>query len=159
MRKELYNHNDDGNRGKTFERDLKVKLDKADELSAAGKIDLRYSRKCIECKTGSGELGEVGSKMLKGNSLVIYVPVVDMDAPVEKQEGFVLSRDKFLEILSELELIRTKTSTKGKLIYSIQTIWNHKQNKPHSKKKYEALLDALYENCICTLEEWVQGLK
>ncbi len=159
MRKEMYSAHDDGKMGKTFERDLKVKLERADELSAAGKIDLRYNRKCIECKTGSGELGDAGTKKLKGNSLVIYVPVVDMDAPVEKQEGFVLSRDKFIEILEGLELIRTKKATNGRLVYSIQTIWNHKQGKPHSRKKYEALLDELYDNCICTLEDWVKGLE
>ena len=159
MRKEMYNANDNGAMGKTFERDLKILLNKADQVSAAGKVDLRYNRKCIELKTGSGTLAIEGDKMLKGNSLVIYVPVVDMQAPVEKQEGFLLSRETFITLLTELELIRVKTATNGSKVVAIQTIWNHKQNKPHSKKKFEALLDALYDNCICTLEEWVEGLE
>lgn len=156
MRKEMYKETDCGAMGKTFERDLKMLFGQADKVASPGKTDLRRRYKNIECKTNAGELGEVGGKLIKGSSLVIYVPVVNMELPVEKQEGFLIDRAVFLEILEELELIRTKKSTSGKMKVTIQTIWNHKQNKPHSLKKYNALLDALYERCEMTLEEWVR---
>ena len=156
MRKEMYKDSDCGAMGKTFERDLKVLFGQADKVASPGKADLRRRYKNIECKTNAGELGEVGGKLIKGSSLVIYVPVVNMELPVEKQEGFLIDRAVFLEILEELELIRTKKSTSGKMKVTIQTIWNYKQNKPHSLKKYNALLDALYERCEMTLEEWVR---
>jgi hypothetical protein len=156
MRKEMYSANDCGAFGKTFERDLKVLFGQADKVASPGKTDLRRRYKNIECKTNSGELGELGGKLIKGSSLVAYVPVVNMELPVEKQEGFLIDRVVFLETLDELGLIRTKKSTSGKLKTTIQTVWNYKQNKPHSLKKYNALLDALYERCEMTLEEWVR---
>ena len=156
MRKEMYKETDCGAMGKTFERDLKVLFGQADKVASPGKADLRRRYKYVECKTNAGELGEVGGKLIKGSSLVLYVPVVNMELPVEKQEGFLIDRVVFLETLEELELIRTKKSTSGKMKTTIQTIWNYKQNKPHSLKKYNALLDALYERCEMTLEEWVE---
>ena len=156
MRKELYKETDCGAMGKTFERELKVFFGFADVVASPGKADFRRRYKNHEFKTGSGELGDVGGRLIKGSSVVLYVPVVNMDLPVEKQEGFLVDRAVFLEILEEMELIRTKKSTSGKMKVTIQTIWNHKQNKPHSLKKYNALLDALYERCEMTLEEWVR---
>lgn len=156
MRKEMYKETDCGAMGKTFERDLKVLLGQADKVASQGRADLRRRYKYIECKTNAGELGELGGKLIKGSSLVMYVPVVNMALPVEKQEGFLIDRVEFLEILDELGLIRTKKSTNGKMKTTIQTVWNYKQNKPHSLKKYNALLDALYERCEMTLEEWLE---
>lgn len=156
MRKELYKDTDSGLMGKTFERDLKVFLGYADMVASPGKADLRRRYKNHEFKTGAGELGDVGAKLIKGSSLVLYVPVINMSLPVEKQEGFLIDRAVFLEILEDLELTRIKKSTSGKMKITIQTFWNHKQNKAHSAKKYNALLDALYNNCIMTLEEWIR---
>ena len=156
MRKEMYKSTDDGAMGKTFERDLKVLLGQADKVASPGKADFRRRYKYGESKTGAGELGELGGKLIKGSSFVIYVPVVNMNLPVEKQEGFVLDRATFIETLEELGLIRTKKSTYGTMKVTIQTFWNHSKNKPHSLKKYNALLDALYERCEMTLEEWVR---
>jgi hypothetical protein len=156
MRKEMYKASDDGAMGKTFERDLKVLLGQADKVASPGKADFRKRYKYGEIKTGAGELGELGGKLIKGSSFVIYVPVVDMDKPVEKQEGFVLDRVTFIELLEGLGLIRTKKSTSGAMKVTIQTFWNHKAGKPTSVKKYNALLDALYEKSEYTLEEWLE---
>lgn len=156
MRKEMYSTHDSGAMGKTLERDLKVLLGLADKVASPGKADFRKRYKNGEVKTGAGELGGLGGKLIKGSSFVVYVPVVNMDLPVEKQEGFILDRAVFLEMLDSLGLIRTKKSTSGAMKVTIQTFWNHKQNKPHSVKKYNALMDALYENCEMTLEEWLE---
>ena len=156
MRKAMYNENDCGAMGKTFERDLKVLLGLVDEVASPGKTDFRKRYKNGEAKTGAGELGELGGKLIKGSSFGVDVPVVNMDLPVERQEGFVLDRAVFIEMLDSLGLLRTKKSTSGAMKVTIQTFWNHKQNKPHSAKKYNALMDALYENCEMTLEEWLE---
>ena len=156
MRKEMYKANDDGAMGKTFERDLKVLLGQADKVASPSKADFRRRYKYGEIKTGAGELGNLGGKLIKGSSFVVYVPVVDMEKPAEKQEGFVLDRTTFIEMLEELGLIRTKKSTSGAMKVTIQTFWNHKAGKPTSVKKYNALLDALYERCAYTLEEWLE---
>lgn len=156
MRKEMYKENDSGAMGKTFERDLKVLLGQADKVASPSKADFRKRYKYGEIKTGAGELGELGGKLIKGSSFVVYVPVVDMEKPVEKQEGFVLDRVTFIELLDELGLIRTKKSTSGAMKVTIQTFWNHKAGKPTSVKKYNALLDALYEKSEYTLEEWLE---
>lgn len=156
MRKEMYKANDDGAMGKTFERDLKVLLGQADKVASPSKADFRRRYKYGEIKTGAGELGDLGGKLIKGSSFVVYVPVVDMEKPAEKQEGFILDRVTFIEMLEELGLIRTKKSTSGAMKVTIQTFWNHKAGKPTSVKKYNALLDALYERCEYTLEEWLE---
>ena len=156
MRKEMYKASDDGAMGKTFERDLKVFLGQADKVASPDKADFRRRYKNGEIKTGAGELGYVCGKLVKGSSFVVYVPVVDMDKPIEKQEGFILDRVTFIEMLDELGLIRTKKTTHGTMKVTIQTFWNHKQGKPTSVKKYNALLDALYERCAYTLEEWLE---
>ena len=96
MRKEMYKQEDFGKMGKTFERDLKVLLGLSDKVSSPGKVDFRKRYKNYEAKTGAGELGNVGGKLIKGCSLVAYVPVVNMNLPVEKQEGFILVKAVFL---------------------------------------------------------------
>ena len=142
---------------------------KAIEMSASGRafvqrqngIDAYLHYKHIEVKTGSGELGSVNGKLIKGCSKVIYIPVVvenaDGTVDLSRQEGFYLRRETFLNVLDDLGLIREKTSTTGRRVVSIQTIWNRKLNKPHSAKKYNMLIDALYENCIMTLEELLKS--
>lgn len=144
------------------------RLGKAIEMSASGRdfvqrqnaVDAYLHRAHVELKTGSGELGTVGGKLIKGCSKIIYVPVVlenaDGTVDLSRQEGFYLERETFLEILADLGLIREKTSTAGRRVVSIQTIWNRKANKPHSLKKYNLLMDALYDNCLMTLEELLE---
>ena len=82
--------------------------------------------------------------------------MIDETADITEQEGFVMSRELFLETLDECGLIREKTSTSGQRKVTIQTFWNRKQNKPHGKG-YQRMLDAFYDlegNGVQTLEEW-----
>lgn len=141
---------DSGKLGKTCERDLKAAFDQRAVVSKQGKIDFRRDHKCAEVKTGAGELDQLLRSSVK---YVIYVPVVNESLPVTAQEGFVLRREVFLECLEACGLIRNKISTSGQAKVTIQTFWNNKEGKPHGRKYY-ALLDSLYNNCIMTLEEY-----
>lgn len=151
-----YKITDSGKYGKTFERDLKAAFDRKPVVSKPGCVDFRFNHKNHEIKTGAGELGSYDSKLIKGASLVVYVPVVNDSLNVTAQEGFILYRETFLQCLSDCNLIREKISTTGQRKITIQTFWNHKLNKPHGAKYYK-LLDSLYDNCIMTLEEWFEG--
>lgn len=144
--------------GYAVEETLKLFLKRKNFLlSGPNQTDLR--RKCInyEVKTGSGELKKGrAKKMLSYCSIVIYFPVVYENLPLSRQEGFVIERNDFLEILFSLGLVREKIASDGVTpVTSIQTIYNRKQGKPHSKKKFDALLSLLYDNCIITFDEWL----
>lgn len=151
-----FNHslNDSGLRGKALEQALKVYLHRKAIVSAPGRVDIRIDFKNMEVKTGAGELGNIGDRLVKGASMVCYVPVVNMNLSLDRQEGFILTRDAFLQVLEMAGLIREKTSTAGNRKVTIQTFWNHKKNAPHGKK-YQVLLDLLYEYSTCTLDEWL----
>lgn len=149
-----YKVTDCGALGKTTEKALKEALGLKVKVAAAGRTDMRKAGVCYEVKTGAGELGDIGGKLVKGSTMVIYVPVVDESRSIDEQEGFVLSRETFLRVLDECGLLREKTSTNGKRKVTIQTFWNRKKNAPHGKGYYR-LLDALYDNCEATLDEWL----
>ena len=145
-----YKTRDCGKLGKAFERDLKNAFNQKAIVAKQGKIDFRRDRKCFEVKTGAGEITLLLKSSIK---YVIYIPVVNMAMPIEKQEGFIISREIFLNGLSDLGLIRDKISSAGINVKSIQTFWNNKENKPHGTKYYK-LIDFLYENSIMTLDEY-----
>lgn len=120
-------------------------------------------RLCIEVKSGSGVMSYDNSHktISKGSRLILYVPVVTVESDgfvrLDKQEGFILSRSTFVEVVANAGLLRSnKESTQGTLTLAIQTFYNRKLNKPHGKG-YERLLDGLYENCIYTLEEFLEA--
>jgi hypothetical protein len=149
---------DHGAFGKATEESVKAFLHLKVGVSKAGRTDLRKANICYEVKTGAGELGLVGGKLVKGSTMVIYIPVVDETAEIYEQEGFVMSRELFLETLDGCGLIREKTSTSGIRKVTIQTFWNRKLNKPHGKG-YQRMLDAFYAlegNGVQTLEEWLE---
>ena len=153
MKNYNYKETDCGAMGKTFERNLKACFNHKEIVSRQGKIDFRRDHKCYEIKTGAGEL----DSLLKGKiKYVCYVPVVNMNLDIEQQEGFILEREIFLNLLKTCGLIRNKTATNGSRKVTIQTFWNNSKNAPHSKKKYELLLSELYDNCIMTLEEYFE---
>ena len=141
---------DDGAFGKALEACLTGK-----RCKTAGKVDFWYAHKAFESKTGAGELGFAGH-LLPGVQYVLYCPVViaDADGSIDpyKQEAFVLTRQAFLETLEAAGAIREKTTTAGYRKITIQTFWNRKLGKPHGALLYR-LLDGLYDNCECTLEE------
>ena len=141
---------DSGAFGKAFERDLKAEFNQKAKVAKQGKIDFRRDHKCFEVKTGAGELDGLLKSKVK---YVIYVPVVEADRAVTEQEGFILDKAIFLEVLTACNLIRHKVSTSGQEKVTIQTFWNRAKNAPHGKG-YARLLDGLYENSIMTLEEY-----
>lgn len=156
-----HNPDDDGAWGKSAERALKVWFGMQDKVSAPGRVDFRRMYKNMEVKTGAGELNNV---LRSKQKYVVSIPVVRPERGLLGQEGFIVDRLRYLEILEEIGLIRTKTTTAGYKCgdfskayqrVSIQTFWNHKLNKPHGKKYYD-LLDALYADCIMTLEDYIK---
>jgi hypothetical protein len=150
-----YKANDDGRIGKATEKGIKAVLHLTEKVAGVGRTDLRKGGVCYEVKTGAGELGSAGGKLVKGSSMVIYIPVVDENATIARQEGFVMSRELFLDILGECGMIREKTATDGSRKITIQTFWNRKQNKPHGKG-LDRMLEAFYNaEGVQTLEEWL----
>lgn len=148
-----YKATDCGKWGKAFERANKEHFGQADKVSKQGTVDSRRKGKCFEDKTGAGELDFLYRSKVK---YVKYVPVVAEGVAVCYQEGFIFDRVEFLTMLEELGLVRSKVSTSGQEKVTIQTFWNHSKNKPHGKK-YFALIDACYERCIMTLEEYYEA--
>jgi hypothetical protein len=148
-----YSMTDCGRYGKAMET-----ADTGKHCKPAGKVDAWHFGKRMEWKTGAGELGNAGDSLLAGVQLVAFVPVVEDGVALEKQEGFVLTREGFLQALEEAGAIREKTSTAGVRKVTIQTFWNRKQGKPHGSL-YFRILDAMYSNCLMTLEEWAENGK
>lgn len=145
-----------GGLGKATEESLKEFLGLAVKVAKQGKTDMRKSRICYEIKTGAGELGDCGAKLVKGCSKVIYIPVVNETLEITEQEGFVMDREIFLEILDNCGMIREKTSSKGVRKITIQTFWNRKQNKPHGKGLAK-MLDAFYSTeGVDALDCWLE---
>lgn len=153
---EYYNTiTDSGKNGKNFEAGIKGVLNRKPVCSKAGKVDLRKVKN-FEVKTAAGELGNItDKKLVSGCSMVIYCPVVEPTKTIFEQEAFVLSRETFLDVLESVGLIREKISSQGVKKITIQTFWNNSKNKPHGKKYYD-LIDALYDNCDCMLDELLE---
>lgn len=150
---EVYTEEDSGRWGKATERSIKLYFNQLDKVARPGRVDFRRAHTCYEVKTGAGEIDSLLNSKLK---YVLYIPVVNEAMPIEKQEGFLLSRTDFLDILDNLGLIRSKISSAGIQKVTIQTFWNHSKNKPHGAKYY-SLLDACYETCLMTLEDFLQN--
>lgn len=159
---EIYgnNFNDCGIYGKATEMNLKAFLNLTVKVARAGQTDLRKSHVRYEIKTGAGELGNIGEKLVKGSSMVVYIPVVNENKSIVEQEGFVMSRELFLETLENCGMIREKTATNGTRKVTIQTFWNRSKNAPHGKG-YGRMLDAFYDlegNGVQTLQDWIMDL-
>lgn len=156
----LAKHGKDGEKGDTFEIALKEFFGLELAVSPQKVVDLpiKISSKVkgfnkVEVKTGAGEI----KHELKGNSFVIYCPVVDMSTDLIHQEAFILERKVFIECVKRSGCYRdSKRTTNNTYTEAIQTFWNNKQNKPHGKKLF-ALLDELYENGT-PLSEWLEEL-
>lgn len=150
-------HGEDGLAGDCFELALHDHFGQELKVSGNGVVDLKAKVTAktfnkVEVKTGAGQI----PNNLKGNSFVIYCPVVDMNLPLHKQEAFVVKRTVFIKCLQEAECYRvSKRTTSGQTTEAIQTFWNRKLNKPHGRK-LSYLLDALYNSGCQTLEEWLQ---
>ena len=153
-------HGKDGLNGDTFEIALKEFFGLPLEVSPSKVVDLpiRVTEKVkkfnkVECKTGAGEI----KHELKGNSFVVYCPVVDLEKDLIHQEAFILERKVFIECVKSAGCYRAdKKTTNNTHTEAIQTFWNNKQNKPHGRKLY-VLLDELYEHGT-PLQEWLEEL-
>jgi hypothetical protein len=144
-----------GRFGEGIEKELKAFLNLKVCVAKPGRTDMRKANVCYEIKTGAGELGDVGGKLVKGSSMVIFIPVVDETAEIYEQEGFVMTRELFLELLDGCGLIREKTSTKGVRKITIQTFWNRTKNAPHGRA-YDKMLNAFYGNdSVTPLDIWL----
>lgn len=155
-----YLSTDTGAGGKAFERACKEYLHMLSKVARAGRSDMRRAGVYHEIKTGAGELGNEGEKLIKGSSMVIYCPVVRAEAELAEQKAYVMTRDTFLFVLDVVGLLREKISTNGQRKVTIQTFWNNKQNVPHGKK-YFKLLDALNACVKCgqamEFAEWLNN--
>lgn len=156
----LAKHGKDGEKGDTFEIALKeffglelaVSPEKVVDLPVKVSAKVKRFNK-VEVKTGAGEI----RNQLKGNSYVIYCPVVDMTADLIHQEAFILERKVFIECVKAAGCYRAdKKTSNNTYTEAIQTFWNNKQNKPHGKKLF-ALLDELYEHGT-PLADWLEEL-
>lgn len=149
-------HGEHGLKGDCFELGIHDVTDGILAVREQGVVDLKlkvstnvktYNK--VEVKTGAGQIPH----NLKGNSYIIYCPVVDLTKDIFHQEAFVLPRKVFIECLKVSGCYRqSKRTTSGSYTEAIQTFWNNAKNEPHGKK-YFALLDALYESGCPTLQE------
>lgn len=155
-RRNIQSENGSGHYGDTFEAGLKSVFGQLALVSRGRAFDLILDKKRYEIKTGSGELGRTGSKPCAGVSFVIYCPVYNENVAIYQQEAFVLKRDNFLKAIETAGLMRYgKATTNGtNTVNAIQTFWNRSKNAPHGKGYYR-LLDALYDNMECTLEDFI----
>ena len=150
---------EDGLAGACFELALHDFLGDKLEVSGVGKTDIRLNiggklRK-VEVKTGAGRI----QADCKGNSYVVFCPVVNLDEELDRQEAFIIKRTVFIQALKDAGLYRgSKESTSGPATEAIQTFWNRKLNKPHGKKLY-ILLDLLYERAYMTLDDYMSENK
>ena len=156
------NENDCGKYGKAFEQALKARLHLAVKVAKQGRTDLRKGGVCYEVKSGAGELGNIGGKLVKGSSMVVYVPVIETAVDengifvnLNSCNGYVLSRENFLTALEESGAIREKTSTAGTRKVTIQTFWNRKENRAHGKLLFR-MEEKLEEYAECSLAEWLE---
>lgn len=154
------NHGEHGLAGDCFELALHDFLGQELKVSAQNVVDVKArisdsvkTFNKVEVKTGAGEI----PNNLKGNSYVIYCPVVNLNAPLNKQEAFVVKRSTFIQCLQDSGCYRaSKKTSSGQMTEAIQTFWNRKLNKPHGRK-LSYLLDALYASDAVTLEDWLRG--
>lgn len=143
-----------------FGKAVEMAMTEKSYVKASGKCDWTHLRERFEIKTGAGELKITRTGKIAHCKKILYIPV-----PVEsasetlnpfEQEGFILDADDFLEILQDVGLFReSKKKTDGSYTAAIQTFWNRKKNAPHGKG-YERLLDALYDRCEETLEDFLE---
>lgn len=155
-----YKTTDTGATGKAFERACKEHLHMLSKVARAGQSDLRRANIYHEVKTGGGELGNDGEKLVKGSSRVIYCPRVESGKELNEQVAFVLSRADFLLVLESCGLLRKKTSTNGQRKITIQTFWNNKLDAPHGKKYFKLL--AALNACVSdgqamTFTDWLKN--
>lgn len=141
---------DNGIGGKCFEVCTVAELVKrCNGVKSTGKCDLTFKGTTFELKTGCGELGKITYN--KDGDPVIHIRKVDfyIYAPEYNEnynalhQAYVISQSDFLSLLDDIGLIRYKKSS-----YAVKNGIDRPdkitiQSFKNSKKKYNALYDAL----------------
>ena len=124
-------------------------------VKSKGKADWTHHKARFEIKTGGGKVSDMlNRKALK--VLYIPVPVVDDAGEIDLTacEGFYFeSCADFIKTAESADMLAYHASN-GETY--IQVFWSVKDARPTSKKRYFRWLDALYENCTMTLEEFLE---
>ena len=152
-------HGENGLKGDCLELALHDLVGDDLAVSARGVVDIRLKvsakvKTCnkVEIKSGAGQIPH----NLKGNSYIVYCPVVDLEKTILEQEAFIMPREVFIQCLQDSGCYReSKRTTAGSYTEAIQTFWNNAKNEPHGKKYYK-LLDALYASECLTLQEFFE---
>ena len=154
MEKFNLNEENAGFYGMVFECAIKKALGKNAVVSPCGRVDLQKGKK-YEIKQNGGELFPVSRHEIKGVSMVIYAPFIDMSLDLEEQTAFVVERHEFLEILESTKCLRgCKKSSDGREVVSVQTLYNYKLNAPHGAKGRKLIAEFKRRGCK-TLAEWL----
>lgn len=96
-------------------------------------------------------------RLCYGSSLVAFVPHLDYDLPLERQEGFVGTREDIFDALVSIKGMIRYVYSKGNPIpyLGLQVFWNWKQDKPVGRKLMY-MLDTLYnKEGITPLDQWL----
>ena len=154
MEKFNLNEENAGFYGMVFECAIKKALGKNAVVSPCGRVDLQKGKK-YEIKQNGGELFPVSRTEIKGVSMVIYAPFIDMAKSLEEQTAFVVDRHEFLEILEITKCLRgCKKSSDGREVVSVQTLYNYKLKAPHGAKGRKLVAEFKRRGCK-TLAEWL----
>lgn len=146
MKVYTFKKSDSGYIGKAFEMAVKNALNRnnADYVSAAGRTDFVYKRKCYDTKQ-NGSVLKYGEHdiMVRGSKRIIYATHVAYKIVEETDENitvfidlgntdmFCTDRAAFLEFL--LSNGHAKANASRETI-NIQTSWNYKKNAYHGKR-------------------------
>lgn len=151
-------HGADGMRGDCFEAALHDFYEGVPYVSPIGVVDIKIKISAakvgnkVEVKSGAGTI----KNNLRGNSYVIYCPIVNLDLPLSRQEAFAIPRKQFIEILIKAKCYRAvKKTTSNSKTEAIQTFWIHSKNKPNGRK-YDLLMDEIYNLEPMTLKELLE---
>lgn len=140
--------------GMVFECAIKEVLGKIATVSPCGRVDLQKGKK-YEIKQNGGELFPVSRTEIKGVSMVIYAPWIDMTKSLMQQTAFVVERHEFIEILEATKCLRgCKKTSDGREVVSVQTLYNYKLNAPHGAKGRKLIAEFRRRGCK-TLAEWL----
>lgn len=109
------------------------------DISSARGIDIVFTdengkRRFMEVKSNGSPLAIAAER----SSIMAYAFCVNLEKPLNKQWGYVLSRSAFMEIGEKLHHIVSGTTSGGRVhTLKTQTVWNNKKNAPHGAKAFK----------------------
>lgn len=158
MKQYTFNKTDKGIYGKAFEMAIKDALNAkdADRVSAQGKTDFRYCRKCYDAKQNATVLQYApNTAYVSGSSRVIYAThiahtivnetadTITIEVDLTNTDMFVVDRNAFIAFLLSLKGAVKYNKERGQV--NIQTVYNYKKNAYHGRLG-RVLESWLYEN-------------